>query len=80
MQNRQQEQQLIYSSLIISFQLTCLAAVACTAVVCVAGLPDSNMLLPLCASTEVVAAQQWYSWTVLKASSMLSVLRGQILG
>ena len=70
-------------ALLSSFQLqlACLAATACTAVVCVAGLPDNNMLVPLGTSTRVIAAQQGYGWTVLKASNMLSpVLRGHTLG
>ncbi len=38
------------------------------------------MLVPLCTSTRVIAAQQGYGWTVHKASNMsLSVLRGQTL-
>lgn len=81
MQNRQQAQQLIRNSLIISLQLTPLAAIARTAVVCVTGPPDNSMLVPLCTSTRVTAAHQGYSCIILKASNIwLSVLRGQALG
>ena len=81
MQNRQQAQQFIRNSLIISLQLTPLAAIARTAVVCVSGPPDNSMLVPLCTSTRVTAAQQGYAGTVLKASNIwLSVLRAKHWG
>ncbi len=38
------------------------------------------MIVPLCTSTGVVAAQHWHGWTILKASNTsLSLLRGQTL-